>query len=74
MRSTALRMGDPFSPLHRAAKGFKNETFLVDDTTGEHGDIEGIRKAAAPHLQQALSGIAKGPPVARLFEAYEPKA
>jgi len=82
MRSTAEKLGDRFSPVHRAAKGFKSETFLADDTIGEYGsltlweskeDIEAFRKAAAPRLQQALGGIAKGPPTTRLFEVYEPK-
>ena len=35
MRSTAEKLGDQFAPAHRAAKGFKTETFLVDDTAGE---------------------------------------
>lgn len=82
MRSTAEKLADQFSPVHKAAKGFKTETFLLDDTTGEYGsltlwdskeDIEDFRKAAAPQLQKALSGIAKGPPTTRLFEVYEPK-
>jgi len=82
MRSTAEKLGDQFAPAHRAAKGFKTETFLVDDTAGEYGsltlweskeDIEAFRKAAGPQLAKALSGIAKGPPSTRLFEVYEPK-
>ena len=82
MRSTAEKLGNQFSPVHRAAKGFKTETFLVDDTTGEYRsltlweskeDIEAFRKASAPYLQKALSGMAKGPPSTRLFEVYEPK-
>lgn len=82
MRSTAEKLGDQFSPVHKTAKGFKNETFLADDSTGEYGsltlweskeDIEAFRQAAAPHLQKALSGIAKGPPITRVFEVYEPK-
>ena len=77
MRSTAEKLGNQFSPVHRAAKGFKAETLLVDDTTGEYGsltlweskeDIEAFRKAAAPHLQKALSGIAKGPPTSRCLK------
>ena len=83
MRSTAEKLGDQFSPLHRAAKGFKNETFLADDTAGEYGsltlweskeDIGAFQKAASPHLTKALTGIAKGPPSIRVFEVYEPKA
>jgi len=81
-RSTAEKLADQFSPVHKAAKGFKTETFLLDDTTGEYGsltlweskeDIEAFRKASAPHLQKGLSGIAMGPPTTRLFEVYEPK-
>ncbi len=82
MRSTAEKLGDQLAPVHRAAKGFKTETFLVDDTTGEYGsvtlwesneDIEAFRKAAGPQLHKTLSGIVKGPPSTRLFEVYEPK-
>lgn len=39
MRSTAEKLGDQFSPVHRTAKGFKTETFLVDDTTGKYGSL-----------------------------------
>ncbi len=82
MRSTAEKLCDQFSPIHRAAKGFKSKIFLADDTAGEYGsltlweskeDIEGFRKAAGPQLQKALSGFAKGPPSSRLFEVYGPK-
>jgi heme-degrading monooxygenase HmoA len=82
MRSTAEKLVDQFSSIHRTAKGFEAETFLVDDTTGEYGsltvweskeDIEAFRRAAASHLQGALGGIAKGPPSTRLFEVYEPE-
>lgn len=82
MRSTAEKLGDQFSPVHRTAKGFKDEIFLADDLTGEYGsltlwdsreDIEAFRQAAASHLQKALAGIAKGPPTTRVFEVYEPK-
>jgi len=39
MRSTAEKLGDQFSPVHRTAKGFKSETFLADDTGGEYGSL-----------------------------------
>lgn len=83
MRSTAEKLGDQFAPAHRNAKGFKSETFLADDTAGEYGSltlwesreaIEAFRKVAGPHLEKALTGVAKGPPSIRLFEVYEPKA
>ena len=82
MSATAEKLGDQFSPVHKAAKGFKSETFLADDITGEYGsitlweskeDIEAFSEAAAPRLQEVLSDIAKGPPSTRLFEVYEPK-
>ena len=83
MRSVAEELGDRFSPLHKSARGFKGETFLVDDAAGEYGsltlwasreDVEAFRQAAGPRLQEALAGIAQGPPTIRLFEVYEPKA
>lgn len=82
-RSVAEKLGDLFSPLHQSAEGFKGETFLVDDAKGEYGsltlwaskaDVEAFRQAASPRLQEALSGIAQGPPTIRLFEVYQPKA
>jgi len=82
MRSTAEKLGDQFSQVHKTAKGFKSETLLADDTIGEYGsltlweskeDIEAFRKAAAPRLQESLKGIAKGAPNIRVFEVYEPK-
>jgi len=83
MRSKAEKLRDQFAPAHKAAKGFKAETFLVDDIAGEYGsltlweskgDIEAFRKAAGPQLAKALSGIAKRPPSTRLFEVYTPKS
>ena len=83
MRSTAEKLADQFAPVLRTLKGFKGVTFLADDAAGEYAsfsiweskeDAEAAIAATAPQLEQALSGIAKGPPTRRLFEVYEPKA
>ncbi|GAI34457.1 unnamed protein product, partial [marine sediment metagenome] len=37
-------------------------------------DAEAAGAVIAPQLEQAVSGIVKGPPTRRFFEVYEPKA
>jgi heme-degrading monooxygenase HmoA len=83
MRPTVEKLGDQFSPVQKIAKGFKSETFLADDTTGDYGsltlwkskeDIGAFQKAASAHLTKALSGIAKGPPSIRVYDVYQPKS
>jgi len=83
MRSTAEKLADQFASAHKTLKGFKSATFIGDDTVGEYGaltlweskeDAEAAGTALGPKLEQALSGIVKGPPTRRLFEVYEPKA
>ena len=83
MRSTAEKLGDQFASVFKTLKGFKSATFLADDTASEYGclslweskeDAEAASTVIRPQLEQALSGIAKGPPTVRLFEVYEPKA
>ncbi len=82
-RSTAEKLADQFAPALRSLKGFKRVTFLGDETVGEYGslslweskeDAEAAGAVMGPQLEQAVSGIAKGPPTRRLFEVYEPKA
>jgi len=83
MRSTAEKLADQFAPVVRAQKGFKSITFLSNETVGEYGslslyeskeDAEAAAAAIGPRVEQALSGIVKGPPTRRRFEVYEPKA
>jgi heme-degrading monooxygenase HmoA len=82
MRSTAVKVVNEMSPRVKAQKGFKSVNFLGDDETGEYGafvlwetegDAEAGKAALFPVLQNALSGIAKGPPTLKLFEVIEPK-
>ena len=82
-RSTAEKLADQFAPVLRTLKGFKSVTFLGDDTAGEYAsltlwelkeDAEAAVAATGSQLEQALSGIVKGPPIHRLFEVFEPKA
>ena len=37
-------------------------------------EVEAAGEVLGPQIEQALSGIVKGPPTRRLFEVYEPKA
>ena len=83
MRSTAEKLADQFAPALRALKGFKRVTFLSDETVGEYAslsvweskeDAEAAAAVIGPQLEQAVSGIVKGPPTRRFFEVYEPKA
>ena len=83
MRSTMEKLTDQFASVLKTLKGFKSATFFGDDTVGECGclslweskeDVEAAGTALGPKLEQALSGIVKGPPTRRLFEVYEPKA
>ena len=81
MRSTAEKIADQLTPVLKTLKGFKSATFMGDDTTSEYGclslweskeDAEAASTVIRPQMEQALSGIAKGPPTVRLFEVYEP--
>ncbi|MFC1908073.1 antibiotic biosynthesis monooxygenase family protein [Chloroflexota bacterium] len=82
-RSTGEKLADQFAPALKTLKGFKRVTFLGDEAVGEYGSLtlweskEDAKTAAAvigPQLEQAVSGIVKGPPTRRFFEVYEPKA
>ncbi|MFQ5914063.1 MAG: hypothetical protein ACE5JS_12840 [Nitrospinota bacterium] len=82
-RSTAEKLAGQFDPLFKTQKGFKGITFIGDDAVGEYGGLslweskeaaEAAASALNPKLQEALSGIVKGPPTLRLFEVFEPKA
>lgn len=80
-RPIAERMADQFLTAMKSLQGFKNATFIVDEGVGEYGALsmwdsranaEAAGKALAPAFQQALQGIAQGPPTLRIFEVYEP--
>jgi len=82
-RSTAEKLADQFAPVLRTLKGFKSVTFIGDDSVGEYAslslweskeDAEAAAAATGPRLEEALSGIVKGPPTRRLFEVYELEA
>ena len=83
MRSTAEKIADQFASKHKTIKGFKSVTYIGDETVGEYGslslweskeEVEAAGEVFGPQIEQALSGIVKGPPTRRLFEVYEPKA
>ena len=82
MRAEAEQMADAFNLAHKSLKGFKNATFLGDDSIGDYGsltiwetpeDLQAAGNILRPKMQEALSGIAKGEPTVRVFEVYEPK-
>jgi len=77
----AEKLADQFASAFKTLKGFKSATFFGDNTVGEYGclnlweskeDAEAAGTVLRPKMEQALSGIAKGPPTVRLFEVYEP--
>ena len=82
MRSTGEKLAEQFGSALKSLKGFKSVTFFADVEVGEYGSLsiweskEDAEAAAAvlrPKSEQALSGIAKGPPTRKYFEVYEPK-
>jgi heme-degrading monooxygenase HmoA len=82
MRSKAEELADRFARLLKNMKGFKNLLCLGDYNVGEYvalsiwqsrDDAEAAASVAGPQLQQALTGIVKGPVTRRCFEVYEPK-
>ncbi len=82
-RSTGEKLADQFAPALKTLKGFKRVTFLGDEAVGDYGslslwesreDVEAAAAVIGTQLEQAVSGIAKGPPTRRFFEVYEPKA
>jgi len=82
MRSTAEKIADQFASKHETLKGFKSVTYIGDEAVGEYGslslwdskeEVEAAGEVLGPQIEQALSGIVKGPPTRRLFEVYEPK-
>ena len=81
-RSTGDKLADQFAPALKTLKGFKRVTFFGDEAVGEYGslslweskeDVEAAAAVIGPQLEQAVSGIVKGPPTRRFFEVYEPK-
>jgi hypothetical protein len=81
MRSRAEGLAAQFGPILKAQQGFRSVTFFADDSVGEYGaliewdsrdDAEAARTALEPHLLQALVGVAKGSPLLRRFEVYDP--
>ena len=81
MRSALEEIADELIPKVIARKGFISESFFSNEE-GECGsfvlyetkeDAESTKEALLPVLQSKLTGIAKGPPIVKLFEVYEPK-
>jgi heme-degrading monooxygenase HmoA len=81
-RTAGENIADQFAPILKAAKGFKGVIFFADYVGGEYAalilwespaDYEAFRKVGDPRFEQAVTGIAKEPPVIKLMEVYEPK-
>ncbi|MFC1931610.1 antibiotic biosynthesis monooxygenase family protein [Chloroflexota bacterium] len=82
-RSSAEKLAEQFDPVLKTFKGFKKVTFFGDDAAGEYGslsiweskeDAESAAAVLSKKLEQAVSGIAKVPPVRKIYEVYEPRA
>jgi hypothetical protein len=82
MRSTAEKIADEMIPKVKVRKGIKSVNFIGDDEAGEYGafmlwetkeDAVASKEALFPILQSKLTGIAKGPPILKLFEVIEVK-
>ena len=82
MREKIEKVADNQFVVLRALNGFKSTTFLVDPDGKDCGgltvwdskeDAEDAWATTGPQIQEAMSEIATGPPVRRVFEVYEPK-
>ncbi|MFC2019809.1 antibiotic biosynthesis monooxygenase family protein [Chloroflexota bacterium] len=82
MLAAAEQIADKSFPGYKSMKGFKSVIYLGDDGSGEYASLsiweskEDLEAAAAilrPKTEEALAGIAKGPPIRKVFEVYEPK-
>jgi len=82
MREIAEKLADELIPGIRSLKGFKSITFFVDSKVDEYGgfalweskeDAVAALAATGPRLIESLSGIAKEPPIRRMFRVYGPK-
>ncbi len=81
MRPQAEAMADEAVARYKAQEGLKSVTFLADDDNGQYAalslwdtreDAEAAGEALRAGLQQALHGIAAGPPTISLYEVYTP--
>ena len=82
-QSVGQGLADKFSPVMKAAKGFRGVTFFADYDAGEYGalmlweskeDYQAFHDIAFPQLQQATAGVVKEAPVIKLYDVYEPKS
>lgn len=80
-RLFAEGMAKQFHTVMQGLKGFKNATFIADESIHEYGvlslwetkeDAEAAGAAMGPGLQQALQGQVQGPPSIRLLEVFQP--
>ena len=82
-REIATAIGDAADKKYRASKGFVDVHFLfIDEAKGEYGSFsvwetrEDADAAGAAHREWVISEHAndmKAPPVAKVWEVYEPK-
>ena len=80
-RAAADKLIAQFDPAIRAREGFKDVTFLADDTAGQYEALvvfdsqqaaQDTFEALFPRLKAALEGIAQKPASRTLFEVLEP--
>jgi heme-degrading monooxygenase HmoA len=82
MREKAEQLAEQSFLGYKSMKGFKNVTFLGDYESGEYvavsiwesnEDLKAATAILSPKTEEALAGIAKGPPIRKVYEVYELK-
>lgn len=69
-----------FVSLHESLKGFKSQTFVGNDETGEYGclsiwdskeDLDAAMAVCVPQFEKAMSGIIKETHTIKAFEVFD---
>ena len=80
-RDIAEQAGKQSGSKLQAMKGFKGMTMLGNDEAGEYGgltlwetkeDAEAALAATQPAIKESLGALLKGPPLAKLYQVWEP--
>ncbi|MFC1956335.1 hypothetical protein ACFLWZ_07485 [Chloroflexota bacterium] len=80
MFQTAAKILPRFASLHESLKGFKNQTFVGNDETGDYGclsvweseeDLDIAMKTCVPEFEKAISNIVKETHTINAFKVFE---
>ena len=80
MFQTAAEILPRFASLHESLKGFKSQTFVGNDETGDYGclsvweseeDLDAAMRACIPEFEKAISSIVKEIHTIKAFEVFE---